>query len=198
MYCPGCGVQASEGLKFCKQCGANLLSVREALTRPSNEAFDWSKTWVAEMFMTAEEQERRRGITPEIKRYNEIKGGVITASIGVGVMIFLSVFMQGVAEIAAPDARPILDRVWVAGLIPFFIGISLILNGIFVSKRIVDAHRRQSPQLPSAPTTGSLRAPSEAALPESSMPSAPDFSVVEPTTRRMPDRARAGAQREND
>ena len=33
--------------------------------------------------------ERRMGITPEVKRYNEIKAGVIVSSIGVGLAIFL-------------------------------------------------------------------------------------------------------------
>ena len=72
-------------------------------TRETGEKFDWSKTWVAEMFQSAEEAtrrkaelERQQGITPEVKRYNEIKAGVITASVGLALAIFLFVFMGGI------------------------------------------------------------------------------------------------------
>ncbi len=75
--------------------------MREALDAPDAK-FDWNNTWVAEMFMSGKanelrkkEMERRMGITPEVKRYDEIKAGVIVSSIGIGVSIFLFV----------PDAR---------------------------------------------------------------------------------------------
>ncbi len=61
MYCPGCGSSQSEELKFCKSCGANLSALRQVLaTRETSEKFDWSKTWVAEMFQSAEEAQRRK------------------------------------------------------------------------------------------------------------------------------------------
>jgi uncharacterized membrane protein YvbJ len=104
MFCPRCGSNQSEDLKFCKACGANLYAVRQVVdTRETGESFDWSKTWVAEMFRSSDEikrrkaeLERQRGITPEIKRYNEIKAGVITASVGIALGIFLLFFMQGI------------------------------------------------------------------------------------------------------
>jgi hypothetical protein len=103
MFCPQCGANQSEELKFCNLCGANLQAVRlAAATREAGEKFDWSKTWVAEMFLSEEERKRRnrqleheRGVTPEVKRYNEIKAGVITSCVGLGVSIFLFFFMQG-------------------------------------------------------------------------------------------------------
>jgi len=82
------------------------------------------------------------GITPEVKRYNEIKAGVIVSSIGVGLAIFLAIFMQGVAGHVAPDVAEILRRIWVAGVIPLMVGFALIVNGLVVSKRIVEAHER--------------------------------------------------------
>lgn len=153
MFCPGCGANQSDDLKFCKTCGVNLSAVRQAAATVSStpEKFDWSKTWVAEMFMSEstrlraeEEMERRRGITPEIKRYNEIKDGVITTAVGAAVMIFLFVLMQGIiaAGVPAPAAH-ILSSVWVAGMIPFFVGLGLVFNGIVVSKKIVAAMNRQ-------------------------------------------------------
>src|SRR6184192_3136942 len=104
MFCPQCGSTQNDELKFCKSCGVNLEAVRQAAAmRAPGEKFDWSKTWVAEMFLSEserkkreEELERQRGITPEVKRYNEIKGGVITSFVGVALMIFLSVFMKAI------------------------------------------------------------------------------------------------------
>ena len=65
-------------------------------TNDTGEKFDWSKTWITEMFLSQEERkrralefERKRGLTPEVKRYNEIKAGVITGSVGIALMIFL-------------------------------------------------------------------------------------------------------------
>jgi hypothetical protein len=200
MFCPSCGSQINEGIKFCKQCGANLLGVRESMTRPGGAPFDWSKTWVAEMMMSEAEYEKMKGLTPEIKRYNDIKAGVITAAGGLGLMIFLHVFFDGIANYN-PDKAVILDKIWIAGILPFFIGIGLIINGLFVSKRIVEAYYREMAQHPPAPkaaTTGALRAPAELALPSPSDPSQPQFSVAEPTTRRIHDRAEATVVREND
>jgi len=141
-------------VKFCTVCGANLAAVRQALDVRDADEFDWSKTWLAEMFMSHAEQKRRQaaielasGVTPEVKRYNEIKAGVITSSVGIAISVFLFVFMQGLVlnSNVSHDAAVILTRVWAAGLIPFFVGVALIINGVVVSKRIVEiANREQS------------------------------------------------------
>jgi hypothetical protein len=148
--------------------------------------FDWNKTWVAEMMMSEEERERQKGVTPEEKRYNEIKGGVITSFVGIGVMIFLRILLNAVAAQENPSDAEILRNVWLVGVIPFLIGIAIIFNGLFISKRIVELKRRQEqmplPPLPiGAPTTGQL---AEAAPPA-------DFSITEQTTTRLPERAPA-------
>ena len=152
MFCPRCGASQSDELRFCKLCGANLFAVRQVVDqRETGEKFDWGKTWVAEMFLSPEESKRRkeeierqRGITPEVKRYNEIKAGVITASVGVAVTIFLYVLMQGIilgGEVPK-NAVEILSRLWVAGVIPVFVGVALIINGLIVSKKLVEIARR--------------------------------------------------------
>jgi hypothetical protein len=155
MLCPRCNSNQVDEVKFCTVCGANLEAVRHALeNRPPGDDFNWGDTWLAEMFMSSAQQRKRRlalerasGITPEMKRFNEIKAGVITASAGIGVAIFLFVFMQGII-LANPDtdAQAILSRLWIAGVIPFFVGLALIVNGVFVSKKYIESVSRQNDQ----------------------------------------------------
>ena len=154
MFCPKCGSTQSDELKFCKSCGANLSAVRQVVdSRETAEGFDWTKTWVAEMFMSPqelkrrkEETERQRGITPEMKRYNEIKAGIITSTVGIGIAIFLYVFMQGIilsGNVTASSAE-ILSRLWIAGVLPLFVGIALMVNGVFVSKKVIESAKKDS------------------------------------------------------
>lgn len=151
MFCPQCGTSQGDELKFCKSCGANLSAVRQAVTvRESPKKTGWGKAWVEEMRAIQDEHERRewereRRINPEEKRYTEIKAGVITSCIGLGLMIFLYVFMQGIiAGGRVPfDAAQILSRIWVAGVIPLFVGAGLLINGVFVSKKLAELRKQQ-------------------------------------------------------
>ncbi len=193
MFCPRCGSSQSEELKFCKTCGANLYAVRQAVdTRETSENFDWSNTWVAEMFRSSEETKRRKaesdrqlGITPETKRYIEIKAGVIVASAGLAIGIFLFVFMQGLilGGKVTTDTAEILSRLWIAGVIPLFVGIALIVNGVFVSKKMLEAARRagELPPSPGQPDTTPLSLTS--ADTTEFIPSS--FSVTEETTKHL-------------
>src|SRR6266700_8258547 len=154
MYCPKCGSEQSDELKFCKACGTNLGVVRTAVTKgDAGEKFDWTKTWMAEMMTSgvenvrrAAEIERLQGITPETKRRNEIKGGVITASVGVGLIVTLFVLMQAIVlnPKIPPETAVILTSLWVVGVIPLLVGTALIVNGAFISKKgtpAPDIHR---------------------------------------------------------
>ena len=151
MLCPRCASNQTDEIKFCTFCGANLQAVRDALASPeSAKKFDWSETWVAEMFMSAEaaerrklEMERRLGITPETKRHKEIKAGVILSCIGVGLAIFLAIFMQGVIPHVEPKEAEIISRIWIAGILPFMIGVALIINGVVVSKKLNELQERK-------------------------------------------------------
>jgi hypothetical protein len=198
MFCPQCGADyRSEELKFCKSCGANLSAVRQAVaTRETDEKFDWGKTWVAEMFLSeaerkrrAEELERQRGITPEVKRYKEIKAGVITGCVGVGVAIFLSVIAEGfiLGGQVPPDEVELLRRLWVVGVIPLMVGLALLINGLFVGKRLVEGTRKReaeaSPPGPDALEAGARRQTLRPADTAEFIPS--DFSVTEETTRHL-------------
>ncbi len=193
MFCPQCGINQSDELKFCKSCGANLYAVRQVVaTRETDEKFDWSKTWVAEMFLSEAERkkrdaslERQRGITPEIKRHNEIKAGVITACVGIGAAIFLYFLMQGIilsGNVPRGDAE-ILRRIWVAGVIPLMVGMGLIFNGLIVSKRLIEIAKRETGTGPDALETGAERGALRPADTAEFIPS--DFSVTEGTTRHL-------------
>jgi hypothetical protein len=190
VFCPRCASEQSDDLKFCKSCGANLHAVRQAMTtRETDQTFDWSKTWVADMLLSpaerikrAEELERQRGITPEVKRSNEIKAGVITGCVGAGVAILLYVLMQGIilSGKVAPGVDEILSRLWIAGIIPIFVGIALIINGLIVSKTRVEPGSKESqfdPHTPHTLKTGA--APDTSGLVQSG------FSITEGTTRHL-------------
>ena len=193
MFCPKCGSTQSDELKFCKSCGANLFAVRQVVdTRETAEGFDWSKTWVAEMFMSPhelkrrkEEIERQRGVTPEMKRYNEIKAGIITGTFGIGIAIFLYVFMQGIilSGKVTPNSAEILSRLWIAGVLPLFVGIAFIINGLFVSRKLLEIARRESQNA----ANGLEQQPNPQSLEpaDTSEFVAPGFSVTEQTTKHL-------------
>ena len=193
MFCPRCGSNQSDELKFCKSCGANLYAVRRVVdTRQTDKKIDRSKPWFADIALSEAESKRRkeeldhrRGITPEVRRYNEIKGGVITGSVGLALAIFLNVFMQGLVLSGKipPDVAEIISRLWIVGVIPFFVGIALIVNGVFVSKRLAEVARQAALNEPNVlekdANPGLLRSADTTEF----IPSG--FSVTEGTTKHL-------------
>jgi hypothetical protein len=193
MFCPKCSAQATDDTKFCKQCGANLLGVREAMVS-RGEQFDWTKTWVADFILTKEELDRRRGITPEKKRNNELRAGIITSVAGIGGMIFLRYLMEAIAHQNGGNDAEILTRVWLAGLIPFLVGVAIIFNALVIGSREVKMNKQQEQTAPPPPpqpaqldakTTDQLAAPA-------------DFSITEHTTAHLPEHAPAHSRREQN
>jgi hypothetical protein len=193
MFCPRCGSNQSEELKFCKVCGVNLRAIRKVVDTPrAVENIDQNKPWFAEMALSDAESKRRkeeldhqRGIAPEIERYNEIKDGVITGSVGLAAAICLHVFMKGLilsGSVSASTAE-ILSRLWVVGLIPLFVGLALIINGVVIGKKLAEIARqaaRTGPGLPEKDTNPlALRSGENLEF----VPS--DFSVVEGTTKHL-------------
>ena len=188
MLCPRCASNQSDDIKFCTFCGANLQAVREALDAPEGKKFDWGNTWVADMFMSGQmaevrkaEMERRLGITPEVKRYNEIKAGVIVSCVGIGVSIFLFFIMHAIASQNPRDAE-LLNSVWLAGVIPFMVGLALIINGLVVSKKMVQViereQQRNMPLSEGTPARGLRAADTSEFIPT-------NFSVTDQTTRHL-------------
>jgi len=189
MICPRCASNQGDDIKFCTSCGANLQAVREVLQPPDPAGkFNWNNTWVAEMFMSGQanelrkqEMERRLGITPEIKRYNEIKAGVIVSCVGVGVSIFLYFLMHAIANQNPRDGE-LLSSIWLAGLIPFMVGLALIINGVVVSKKMVEVMEREQNRTKGLEEGA---APRGLKSPDTNEFVPANFSVTDQTTRHL-------------
>lgn len=191
MFCPQCGTETREALKFCKQCGVNLRRVQGVMSKGGGgfnarlERVDWQRE-------ALEEQREKRKRSPEEKRLNEIKGGVITTCLGLGLMVFFSMLFEAIADNAGGAQANILRSLWAVGLVPFLIGLGVLLNGLFVSKKIVELKQQQKqdrdqPIFPAAPDTSPvprLSDPSSIVHSEG-QGSISGYSVTESTTTKL-------------
>lgn len=188
MFCPQCGTETLEQLKFCKKCGVNLRRVMGVMSKGGagggrHEMNEWERE-------VLEEQRARRGRSPEEKRYDEIKSGVITSSVGLGVFIFLSVLFAAISKQAGGAGGEILNAIPFVGVIPFLIGLGMIINGLIISRKVVEFKRREQEREPERPY---FQAPDTSPVPrlsalrseESGGQAFPEFSVAEPTTKTL-------------
>ncbi len=191
MYCPSCGTEASDQTKYCTKCGVNLRRVKGVLGRGGagvKKGDDWDPWWLEEHRAKREERKRK---TPEEKRLDEIKAGVISSSVGAGLMVFLSLLFDAIASTIDGPAANILRSLWAVGLIPFMIGVGIIFNGLFVSRRIVELKRqqerkdRQMPLFSAPDTMDALDTAPVTRLVEQSQAPISDFSVTESTTTKL-------------
>ena len=194
MFCPQCGAQADPGIKYCKQCGQGLNRIRGVMSR-GGASSTWQDAWQENLL---EEHRKKRQKTPEEKRYEEIKAGVIITSVGLAATIFLFFLMNAVAANEPHDAA-ILRAVWLAGLVPTFIGLGILFNGVVISKRIVELKRQQevSDQLPQ-PLFSAVETGRVAQLPEPAAQSVNDYSVTEHTTARLAEKTAVNMPRETN
>jgi len=200
MFCPNCGTETREPLKFCKQCGVNLRRVHGVMGKGgagivSNSPVSWDQVALEEY---QEERERKRRKTPEEKRLNEIKGGVIVTSVGLAIMIFFNFLFDAIANSApGPDAS-ILRSLWAVGLVPFLVGLGLVFNGLVVSKKLVELKRRQeqaNPQPLFSAVPGTSPVPR---LPGASQSPIADYSITESTTTKLREPAPASSPRDTN
>ena len=187
MFCPNCGLETREALKFCKQCGTNLGRVQGVMGKGgagtrSNGPVDWNKVALEDY---EDERERKKKKTPEEKRFDEIKAGVITSSIGLGLMIFLRFLFLAIASTLPWQEANVMRGLWWVGWIPFLVGLGIILNGVVIGKKVVELKRKQEsgklhPPLFSVPNTAPVPQ-----LTEASQSGIADYSVTESTTTKL-------------
>lgn len=146
MFCPGCGLKEERAVQFCRACGADLGAVRGTLDKP--EAPEPSVTAAREeiaraiaarikegqwwqvgslapqaerLFESPGERRERLRRRDEEKRLERLRGGTITAAVGLGLVVLFQLL------------RVIDDRAFVLigpSLIVLLVGLGVILNGL--------------------------------------------------------------------
>lgn len=140
MYCPACGSEERQRSQYCRACGTDLKSVR--LTLEKTDAITESATFarsqigraVADKIHTIQSAKELHKIAedvlPEIekflespaeKRLRRLRTGTIMACIGMGGVLG--------ALVASVDDKGFMVLT-IPGLIFFFIGLGIMLNGL--------------------------------------------------------------------
>lgn len=198
MYCPSCGTESTDQTKYCTKCGVNLRRVKGVMNKggaTAREGDDWQRATLEDW---RAEREAHRKKTPEEKRLNEIKGGVITTSVGLGLMLFLSELFDAIANTIQGPEADIVRSIWAVGMIPFLIGLGIIFNGFFISRRIVELKRQQRRNDQQLPLFSAPNASPVARLVEPSQAPISDFSITEPTTTKLREPVSAPAPRDTN
>ncbi len=187
MFCPNCGTETQEALKFCKQCGTNLKRVQGVMGKARagviiNSSLNWDEMALEEYW---EERERKKKKPLEEKRLEEIKSGVITTSVGLGLMIFFNLLFDAIANTVGGSESNILRSLWAIGLVPFLVGLGIIFNGLVVSKRLIELKKQNAANAPQplfspVPATAPVQQ-----LSEGSQSTIADYSITEPTTTKL-------------
>lgn len=192
MFCPSCGFEERESNQFCRACGTNLRPVRSALERgdqitesASSAREEIGRAVAAKITQMRSAKDLARvaeEVLPEIEKFLEspeekklrrVRAGTTIAAIGAGATIAFSIIAalvdSGLAILAG------------MGLVCFFIGLSLLVNGLLFtvpkktfSDKSEDAERQR--RLDAQTPTNEL------VLPESNEVFS---SVTENTTRQL-------------
>ncbi|RMG50049.1 MAG: zinc ribbon domain-containing protein, partial [Acidobacteria bacterium] len=95
MYCPNCGQASPDDRRFCKFCGTNLGLVSEALSRGrvSNTNLSDATAQIIEQWFG-----EKPDPPPGKRQLNDIRSGVITTFVGIGLSAFLYFLMEAVAS----------------------------------------------------------------------------------------------------
>jgi hypothetical protein len=197
MFCPSCATEVNDQTKYCTRCGFDLRLIKGTRVKGGSgvkSKHNLMRDHWGELELEKQREKRKR--SPEEKRLNEIKSGVITSSVGLGLMIFLGFLFEAVADSVGGPGSNIIRAIPFVGIIPFLIGLGIIFNGLIIGKRIVNLRREQEERdkrshFSPAPET----APAQQ-LPEAAQAPITDFSVTEPTTTRLREPAPISSQRD--
>lgn len=203
MFCPGCGLKEERQVQFCRACGADLGAVRESLDKP--DAPESSVTAAREeiaraiaarikdgqwwqvgslapqaerLFESPRERRERLRRRDEEQRLARLRGGTITAAVGVGLVVLFQLLR-------------VLDNNFVVligpSLIVLLVGLGVILNGLLFTipkgLQTSDAAPDATPTRLDDNTTSELDTP-RGQLDAASPPFIP-ASVTEHTTKHL-------------
>ncbi|MGH9800854.1 MAG: hypothetical protein ACRD82_10860 [Blastocatellia bacterium] len=143
-------------------------------------------------------REQRKNKSGEEKRLQEIKAGVITSSVGLGMMIFLRFLFKAIASTLPWQEANILRGLWWIGWVPLLVGLAVIFNGLFISKKIVELNQQQDEDVPPqtfqpVPITTPVQQ-----LNEASPFQFADYSIAEPTTTKLREPAPISSPRDTN
>lgn len=194
MFCPSCGLEERQLSQFCRGCGTDLRAVRAGLERPDavtnsaatarDEIGRAIAAKIGELRTSVELKTVAEDVLPQIekflespeeKRLRRMRTGVITSSIGLGLMLMflLMAIFTAKVEMLVPIC---------VGLVPFFVGLGIIINGrsLTVQKGSASSQETLSQnaldQLPASATTNQRELPPL---------SNPPVSIIEHTTHRL-------------
>ena len=194
MYCPNCAAEENQPKQFCRNCGTDLRGVRSALLKPDSvtasaasardeigravafkikeleSGYDLKK--VAEDVLPQIEKFLE---SPEERRLRSIRSGVITSAVGLGAMLLFGLVSMML------DKELIIMAL--AGIVPFLIGLGLIINGRFFTIPRQHFSNAANNLLEQAANNSVVK--TNELLPAEGV--APPSSVVEHTTHRLPE-----------
>lgn len=160
MYCPTCGSEERQLSQYCRACGTDLRVVRLGLEQPDTitasavSAREQISRALADRIRQMETAKDLEHVaedvlpklekfleSPQEKRLRRVRAGVITALAGLGVT--LMIFW---ASLQAQDLVPFIAL----GLIAFFVGLGLVINGLVFTvprKTLADRSEEAKTQL---------------------------------------------------
>ncbi len=196
MFCPGCGIEEVRSNQFCRACGSDLGRVRTALEAPDNitasavSAREEIGRAVAARIRETRSAEELSTVTedvlpeiekflesPEEKRLRRMRTGTVLSAIGIGAAVGISV-----ASVFMNDR----DVIFLAGLgiVLFFIGLGVLLNGLFLTVPRKEVADRSSEGESQRALDGIVSNTNDLRLPDA--PASSSFpSVTENTTRHL-------------
>lgn len=196
MFCPSCGSEERQLSQFCRACGTDLRAVRAGLERPDAitdsaataraEIGRAIATKIRELRGSSELKTMAEDVLPKIeeflespeeKRLRRMRAGVITSAIGLGAMLMflLLAIVTRKEELLTPVF---------AALVPFFIGLGIIINGKLLTvqkKQVPDNSQEAMFQNELDQLSGGASTDQRELSPLSN----PPLSVIEHTTHRL-------------
>lgn len=145
MFCPGCGIEENQTNQYCRACGTDLRPARKMLEMPDSITAsaatareEIGRAFAAKIRDAEDGRDLKivaENVLPEIekflespeeKRLRRMRLGTLLSSIGMGVAIAF-IFIHGATRKE--------EFIILAGLgtVLFFIGLSFLLNGVFLT-----------------------------------------------------------------